>query len=141
MPMYHKPFECEVLTLAGSVFKAEAVSASFPAVDGMVGVLADHAPLIAGLGAGALLVEAPDGNRRQLFIAGGFARVQENVLSILADQCLPIEDIRLDGAKAELDQARSMPDDTPEKAQRRKNALEIATAKVRIAQRQQHPGS
>ena len=38
-----KSFKCEVLTPAGSVASAEAVSVIMPLVDGMMGVLADHA--------------------------------------------------------------------------------------------------
>ena len=62
----------------------QAVSASFPALDGLVGILPDHAPLISQLGKGEVTVRDSDGRHLLVEVAEGTAEVRDNVLTILA---------------------------------------------------------
>lgn len=93
MPQYGRKFCFEVLTMDGKNFVADAVSVTFPATDGMVGVLAGRAPLIASIGIGTLSVQDDQGKHKYYFVAGGFARVRENAMTLLADICQPLEQI------------------------------------------------
>jgi F-type H+-transporting ATPase subunit epsilon len=108
-----KTFTCRVITPEGVLLEHTAVSVQFPAYDGLVGILANHAPMITMVGKGGLTLL--DDQDRAFFIdmTGGFAEVRENVLTVLADQATPaIErpaEARarlLEEAREELGQAR-----------------------------------
>lgn len=129
-----RTFRCEVRTPDGPVLTAEAVSAIVPMADGLLGILAGRAPLIGMLGAGALAVTMPGDQRQTFFVSGGFAHVGENGLSVLAEVCQMIEDLDSSAAATELEKARSLPTDTPANRQRRQDAIEAASARVRVVQ-------
>ena len=83
-----KTFRLELLTAREPMLRVDATSVILPAVDGMLGVLADRAPFAAALGSGRLTVRRP-GRRYRYFVSGGVAHLDENVLTILADRCQP----------------------------------------------------
>ncbi len=114
----------------GKNFVADAVSVVFPATDGMVGILAGRAPLIASIGVGALSVMDDQGKHRYYFVAGGFARVRENAMTLLADVCQPVEQIAAEEAQAELEKAESLPEDNPHSQAYRKRQLQIAQSRL-----------
>ena len=58
-------------------------SARIPGLDGSIGVLPRHAPMIAALDAGLLHYRVEAGGKEEvLFVAGGFAEVRENTLRL-----------------------------------------------------------
>ncbi|MFB3892187.1 MAG: ATP synthase F1 subunit epsilon [Phycisphaerae bacterium] len=128
-----KPFKCEVLTPAGRVTSASAVSVIMPLVDGMMGVLADHAPLIAKMGAGPLTIRQADNVVHRYFVAGGFASIRDNSLSILAEECQSVEKLNPAAAGEELSKAQALPAQTPAERQRRREAVAVASARLRVA--------
>nr|MDP9122840.1 F0F1 ATP synthase subunit epsilon [Acidobacteriota bacterium] len=78
-------FHLSVITPERAVLETDATFVAFPAHDGEVGILKDRAPLLFRLGAGVMRVEAPEG-KRALFVAGGFAQMVDNRLTILTEQ-------------------------------------------------------
>lgn len=72
---------------------------SCPGVAGEFGVLKDHVALLSALKVGALRYDK-DGKQQYVFIAGGFADVSNNVVTILADAAELAEDIDTERAKA-----------------------------------------
>ena len=80
-----RTFRCRVLTAEESFLDVEAVSAIFPAADGMVGVLPGRLPLVAALGAGRVTVRRP-GRQYRIVVEGGAAHLRDNVLTILAEK-------------------------------------------------------
>jgi F-type H+-transporting ATPase subunit epsilon len=54
----------------------------FPAVDGLMGVLPRHAPMVAALDSGELTYRT-GGKERNLFVAGGFAEVRDNTVRLV----------------------------------------------------------
>ena len=81
-------FHLILLTASEPVVAAEVTSVVLPAVDGMVGVLARRAPFTAELGDGRLTIRRP-GRRHRYFVSGGVADLHENVLTVVAERCLP----------------------------------------------------
>jgi len=137
MSQYKRKFDVEILTPQGAAASAQAVSLVLPAADGQLGVLADRAPLMALLGAGALRLERADGSAQAYFVAGGFARVLDGAVTILAEQCVPLESLSPAQAQRELDEANGMPADDAEAGRRRRSAVEAAKKKLSLA-RQAH---
>jgi len=80
------------------LFEGAARSAVAPAVDGQLGILPRHAPLMAALGKGVLKIHSADKNNYYA-VFGGFIQVKDNGLIILVDKATAGAD--LDPAKAE----------------------------------------
>ena len=135
MPRYRKNFRCEVITPDGRAFSGELAGAVFPAPDGLVGVLGGRGPLVMLLGSGPLTVRDPSGTRSRYFVAGGFARFRDDCLTLLAGECMLIAEIDPEGAWEEIQQAQSMPAETPAQIVRRDEALATARAKFNLAQK------
>lgn len=130
-----RTFHCNVITPEGSRRSCEARMVMFPGEDGAVGIMADRAPLVAALGSGLLTVVEPDGERNEFYIALGFAHCCENVLTILADECLSVKDIDPEQAWEQIQDARKMPADTDEALEVRDQLLSAARTKFRLAQK------
>lgn len=90
-----------VVTPAKSVFDAKAKSVTVPAFDGEVGVLPNHAPMLALLGAGELRVTGADSKVTRLAIRGGFVQVSKNNVTVLTQEAATPEEIKPDVLSAE----------------------------------------
>jgi len=64
-----------------------------PGAEGDFGVLPTHAPMISTLRAGVLKVTIGDGTVREVFVRGGFAEVRPDLLTVLAEQAIPVEEL------------------------------------------------
>jgi F-type H+-transporting ATPase subunit epsilon len=73
------------------VFSGEVEQVDVPGSEGDFGVLAHHAPLIAMLKPGILTVRSP-GEAKRIVVVGGFAEVNEEGLTVLADMAVPVEE-------------------------------------------------
>ena len=132
---YQKRFEFEVLTPEGRVCFIEAVSVVFPASDGMVGVLGRRGPMVALMGAGPLTVKPAEGDDLEYYVAGGFAHSRSGLLTLTAEECVPIAELSRDEAWREIERARAMPTRTTEELDRRQVRLDVAHVKFNLAQR------
>jgi F-type H+-transporting ATPase subunit epsilon len=77
-------FRCRVITPEGEILNRQALSVRYPAPDGQVGVLPNHAPMITLVGEGMLILRTQANRRWFLEVKGGFAEVRDNLLTILA---------------------------------------------------------
>ena len=68
------------------VFEGEASSVVAPGWDGMVGILPNHAPMIALLGGGKLSVDRAGGGAEEYQVAGGVLKVEKNQVTILPEK-------------------------------------------------------
>ena len=73
------------------VFNGEVDQVDAPGVEGDFGVLAGHAPLIAALRPGIMIIYREGGEIR-VVVNGGFAEVNPQGLTVLADMAVPLED-------------------------------------------------
>jgi len=64
-----------------------------PGTEGEFGVLADHAPFMTALRPGMIRVENDGTEVHQIFVWGGFAEVNAEGLTILAEEAVPMDDI------------------------------------------------
>ncbi len=77
-------FQLQVYTRERKVLEERVESIIVPALNGYLGVLAHHAPLIAALGEGKLTVRKGT-DERFFHIAGGFLEVRDNIATLLVD--------------------------------------------------------
>ena len=93
------PLQLEIVTAERMVFKDDNVDMVVaPSVDGQVGILPSHAPLLTVLQVGELRV-LKGNDEQSIVIAGGFMEVLNNKVTILADAAERSEEI--DVASAE----------------------------------------
>jgi len=89
------PLTLEIVTAERLVFRDENVDMVVaPAIDGQVGILPHHAPLLTMLQVGELRVcKGP--NEESIVVAGGFMEVLNNKVTILADAAERSDEIDL----------------------------------------------
>jgi F-type H+-transporting ATPase subunit epsilon len=124
-------FHCSVITPERAVLETEATFVAFPAHDGEVGILKDRAPLLYKMGIGELRVESPEGNH-VLFVAGGFAQMVENRLSLLTEQAKRIDEIDPTAVDRALAAARALPSVSETEFAARQKAVQSADVQRRL---------
>ena len=85
-------FKASVITPESILFEAEVTGAQVPAFDGLVGILHQRAPLLAKLGTGVLRLDGAEGTQRYV-VAGGYAQMKDDVLTILTNEAIPEDKI------------------------------------------------
>lgn len=101
-------FTLNIVTPEKTVLSGEATSLQVPSVEGSLGILAGHAPLLAELGVGECVVRLADGTTRQLVLAGGFLDVARAKVSVLANTAEFDDEIDVSRAEAALVRAREL---------------------------------
>ena len=84
-------FHFELASPEQLVFSGEVEHVVVPGSEGEFGVMADHAPLVAMLRPGILTVLGPE--ERRFVVRGGFAEVNPQGLTVLADFAVPVDDL------------------------------------------------
>ncbi len=76
----------EVVSPEKRVWSGEATSVSARTVDGDIGILANHIPLLGVLVPGVVSIKGADGSKTDFNMAGGFISVNKNRVSILGEE-------------------------------------------------------
>jgi len=130
-------FQLELVSPEKLLLSRAVEMAVIPAAEGEMGVLAGHAPMIVALRGGVISVREGGQVTEQLFVAGGFAEVAPDRVTILADEATPLAslsksdaEIRLREAEAGLSAAAN---ETPEKREAAMARVLSARAMVEAA--------
>lgn len=111
-----------------------------PGADGDFGVLPDHAPVMALMRPGVISIYQGDRVDRRLFVAGGFAEVNEKGCIVLAEKAEPLDEIQIEPARQELRDAEEDLADAKDKSEAERapleRAVDIARARVEAAESQ-----
>jgi F-type H+-transporting ATPase subunit epsilon len=86
-------FHLEIVSPEKLVFSGEVEAVAIPGTEGEFTVLKDHAPLIAMMKPGVVVIEEAPAKKLRLFVPGGFAEVAPSGLTILADNALPLAEL------------------------------------------------
>ena len=92
------PMQLQIITAEREVFSGDVDTLVAPGVEGQLGILPNHAPLITVLQPGELMVRA-DGEQSYLALSGGYMEVLGNRVIILADAAEDVDEI--DEARAQ----------------------------------------
>lgn len=124
--------QVELVTAEGRVLSEEADFVLAPGIDGDLGVLPHHIPLLTPLRNGEVLVRNED-TEHVLFVSGGFLEILPDKVTILADAAERAEDI--DEARAEESRRRAQELLSQEASNAEAaSALERATLRLRVAE-------
>jgi F-type H+-transporting ATPase subunit epsilon len=94
-------FRFDLVSPERLVFSGDVEQVDVPGSEGDFGVLAHHAPLIAMLRPGILTIRGA-GEAKRIVVVGGFAEVNEEGLTVLADMAVPIEEFDRASLTAEI---------------------------------------
>jgi F-type H+-transporting ATPase subunit epsilon len=102
----------KLVSLTGTKFDADVAEVTLPTLEGEIGVLAHHMPLVSVATNGVIAIRrnAKDRDDAREFFAtnGGIIEVSNNVLRVLADEADHADDINEADAKAAFERAQSM---------------------------------
>lgn len=137
--MARSPFPVEVLTPEGKVFEDEVEMVSTRTGTGSLGVLANHAPLMAMLEPTELRLyksgsDNPSSGDYESYAQGeGYLQVVDNSALIIVEDAIKPEDLDKSELESKLKDAESARDDAEEGSEERRRAeREIARAKAFI---------
>lgn len=101
------PIRCEIVSQDRVVFQGEADLVMLPGVEGEMGILPHHAPLLTALKYGIITVRAQ--NKETYYtVAGGVAEIQPEIVTILADAAENVEEIDIARAEAARKRAENI---------------------------------
>ena len=93
------PIQCQIVTQDKLLFEGPADMVIAPGIDGELGILPRHAPLLTALAYGEL--RAKRGSEEYSFaVSGGFMEVQPDHVTVLADTAEYAEEIDMERAEA-----------------------------------------
>ena len=96
----------EVVTPEGVIYSADAEMVTMPAVDGQIGVLAHHMPLLTRISPGEVVVRRNAGVEDVLAVGEGLVSVTGDHVGIVTD--MAIESKNIDEAKVEEARQRAL---------------------------------
>jgi F-type H+-transporting ATPase subunit epsilon len=97
----------EIVTPERRVLNETVDSVTVPAVNGEVGILPNHAPLISALKSG-VLAYTKGGATERMVVSGGFVEVGMDKVSVLTDIAETAADINVEAARADREQAEKV---------------------------------
>jgi F-type H+-transporting ATPase subunit epsilon len=129
--------DVEVLTPEGEVFNGEARQVSTRSETGELGILANHAPLLAALRPTELRLHVSDSEVKRYAQAHGWLQIFGNRARLLVEEVVPPEDLdpgRLKDQLADAEQRLSESEDGSADAARAQKDKDRAEAFLAIAQ-------
>lgn len=133
----------ELVTAEGRLLSQEADFVLAPGMDGELGVLPRHIPLLTPLVTGEVLVRN-DGHEERLFVSGGFLEVLPDRVVILADDAERAENIdehRAEEARRRAQELLAENKDNAEASAMLESAMfRLRVADIRRRRRGEHGG-
>jgi len=106
-----KSFRCKLVTPSAALLDETVGYASVPAWDGLIGFLPGRAAFLGRLGLGELRLEPAEGQKGKSFlIDGGFIRMADDVMTILAEHAVSLDSVSAADVEADMKAAAAIKD-------------------------------
>jgi len=127
-------FQLEIVTPAKLMVKDVAEEAQIPGLNGYLGILPGHAPLITELAVGTITYRSGS-TTHSLAVAWGFAEVLQDKVTILAETAERPQEIDVERAQKAKDRAeqRLKSNDPKVDFDRAEDALQRAETRIKVA--------
>lgn len=99
-------FDLEILTPERVFYRGRCRSLIVPITDGMLGIMANRAPITASITGGAAHLAKPDGETILFSLSGGMIDVEHNRVKVLCDYALMPDEIDEQRQLQEMEAAR-----------------------------------
>ena len=132
-------FRLSIVTPEKVAYDQEIRSLVVPGVDGYLGILSQHAPLITALKPGRIEFRDADDKYHLMAVSNGFLEVSNNVATVLADAVELADEIDIERAQSAYERVRAELAELRKKGSAARTdvasaeaALERANARIRI---------
>jgi F-type H+-transporting ATPase subunit epsilon len=111
----------ELVSPARLLFSGDVASVTIPGTEGDMGIYPGHAPVLSTLRPGVVAISRGGGADERIFVRGGFAEVNAQGLTVLAEVAIPLADLNAaalaqEVKNAEEDVADAKDDETRRRA-------------------------
>ena len=120
--MARSPFPCEVLTPEGKVFDDEVEMVSSRTTTGSIGVLANHAPLMAILEPTELRLYKSESDVVRFAQGEGYLQVVDNRALVLVEEAIPPDEVDRSNFEARLKEAQRAAEQAEEDSEEKARA-------------------
>jgi F-type H+-transporting ATPase subunit epsilon len=120
------PLSVDIVAADRMVWEGEATIVLTRTAAGDIGVLSNHAPILSVVVPGTVEIRTPDGDQHVFAVDTGFISVAMNHVSILTEYAEPADEIDVNQAQADLDDARNAGEDDGDQT------AKIARAEARL---------
>jgi F-type H+-transporting ATPase subunit epsilon len=136
------PIQLEIVTPERLVYEDEVDSVNLPGIEGELGILPHHAPLLSILGVGELRIRK-GGAEESFAIVGGFVQVRPDkvvVMAETADLAGEIDLAKAEEARREAERALESGYSEGADLSAARAALQTALMRIRVAERRHREG-
>ncbi|MFO1539877.1 MAG: F0F1 ATP synthase subunit epsilon [Chloroflexota bacterium] len=136
------PIQLEIVTPERLAYSDTVDAVACPGIEGELGILPHHAPLLSTLGLGELRIRKA-GQEEYFAIAGGFLQVRPDKVVVMAETADMAAEIDLEAAEqARREAERALADGFAEPADlaRARASMERALLRIRVAERRRREG-
>lgn len=138
------PINCQIITQEETLFDEPVDIVTAPSVQGEMGIMPQHAPLIAVLDFGELKVKQ-NGVERAFAIGGGLIEVTEERVIVLADSAEQSDGIDIQQAEEARQRAQKImaegPPEDPAEFAALEQSLRRANLRLKVARKQRRAGA
>ena len=134
--------QLEIVTPERLAFDDEVDAVTLPGIQGELGVLPNHAPLVSTLGVGELRIRK-GGEVETFAIAGGFLQVRPDKVVVMAEMADMASEIDLEKAaeaRRQAEKALESGFEEPADLAAARAALQVALLRQRLAERRHREG-
>ena len=124
-------FHLTIVTAEKTTYEGDINMLVVPAVDGEMGILTNHQPMVAKLGPGAIRAVKPDGSEERLFTNGGYLEFNQNKAVLLANVAEDLGSIQLAEARAARERAQKLLITAKDDVEREKLEEELRAMMIR----------
>ncbi len=137
--------QVEIVTPERRLVSGEFDLVTLPGVDGQMGIMRGHAPLLSTLDIGEIILHAGS-DTQYIAVSGGVVEVRPDKVTVLADTAERAEEIDVERAQAALERARQSLAENPPPQRRvvmeaalRRSSLRLKVASRRRMRQRQTP--
>ena len=137
------PIRCEVVTAERTVFQDDVDMVVAPGIQGQLGILPHHAPLLTSLTYGELIIHRESREDEFIAIGGGFMEVGPEHVTILADSAEragEIDEARAEAARARAEELMAQKRQEDVDFARAEAALRRSLLRLKVAKRKRRAG-
>ncbi len=102
------PINLEIVTVERLLYSDDVDMVVVPGIEGVMGILPDHTPLLTALDHGELIVRKEGEEELSFAVSGGYMDVQPHKVTVLADAAERADEISLERAREARDRAQRM---------------------------------
>ncbi len=128
-------FKFELVSPERLLLSEQVVSVLAPGTEGYFTVMAGHAPQMATLKPGVVEAQLVSGGTKRIYVQGGFADINPDGFTLLAEHATPAEDMKatdLDAQIAELETTLANPADDEVRTRTEQRLADLRNARVSL---------